>query len=457
MNLFFLFASIVLLFPLFEAFLNIKFGNKIVIKDREYHKEIKYKLPYYKQNIVNKINGFYGLIGPDVNITTVNNLFDLFVGDGTIQGVFFDNGNVTFVKHLVRTDKVLYEEQNGKIPKNNFFKLLFSMFSKIGLLPDVMGLANTALLKVNNKYYALYERDKPYLLDIDFQNKYIKTISKQEVKNVDHISGHSKYINNIIETIDYDVLTNTVKYYQLNEKFETVKSKNIKTNYMPIVHDFMVTRDKLVIMDSPLCIDKTNMFKKSLPVLLDNKKYTFIHIYDKTSNIIESYNTTNSFYMFHYADYIETSKTIEIYGSLYDELDFSNLNVKGNYRKIKIDKCTNEVTIEKNKLLEKYNLDFPIKYDNKIVFRNIHNMTINGFVIVENMKLIKEIIFDDLFICGEPALLKIEGIPYIVFFGFSKQKNAIYLINLYNYQYIEILIPMELNIGFHSIFIPNPT
>ena len=457
MNLFFLFASIVLLFPLFEAFLNIKFGNKIVIKDREYHKEIKYKLPYYKQNIVNKINGFYGLIGPDVNITTVNNLFDLFVGDGTIQGVFFDNGNVTFVKHLVRTDKVLYEEQNGKIPKNNFFKLLFSMFSKIGLLPDVMGLANTALLKVNNKYYALYERDKPYLLDIDFQNKYIKTISKQEVKNVDHISGHSKYINNIIETIDYDVLTNTVKYYQLNEKFETVKSKNIKTNYMPIVHDFMVTRDKLVIMDSPLCIDKTNMFKKSLPVLLDNKKYTFIHIYDKTSNIIESYNTTNSFYMFHYADYIETSKTIEIYGSLYDELDFSNLNVKGNYRKIKIDKCTNEVTIEKNKLLEKYNLDFPIKYENKIIFRNIHNMTINGFVIVENMKLIKEIIFDDLFICGEPALLKIEGIPYIVFFGFSKQKNAIYLINLYNYQYIEILIPMELNIGFHSIFIPNPT
>ena len=159
--------------------------------------------------------------------------------------------------------------------------------------------------------------------------------------------------------------------------------------------------------------------------------------------------------MFHYADYVETSKTIEIYGSLYHELDFSNLNVKGNYCKIKINKVTKEVIIEKNKLLETYNLDFPIKYDNKIVFRNIHNMTINGFIIVENMKLIKEIIFDDLFICGEPALTKIEGIPHLIFFGFSKSKNSIYLINLYNYQRIEIPIPLELNIGFHSIFIPS--
>jgi hypothetical protein len=456
MYLFFYLFPYFCFFQLINAFLNIKFGNKIVIKDKEFHKEIKYKLPNYKQRIINKISGFYGLIGPDVNITTVNNLFDLFIGDGNIQGVFFDKGNITLIKHFVRTDKLLYEERNGKIPNSHFSKFIFTIFSKFGLLPDVMGLANTSLFKVKNKYYALYERDKPYLLDIDFHDKDVKTISKQEVKSIDHISGHSKYTNNLIETIDYDVLTNTVKYYQLNEQFEKVKSKDIKTKFMPVVHDFMVSKDKVVIMDSPLCIDKENIFKKTLPVLLDNKQHTFIHIFDKISNTIESYNTTKSFYMFHYADYIETSKIIEIYGSLYDELDFSDLNVKGNYRKIKIDKSTREVTIEKNKLLEQYDLDFPIKYDDKIVFRNIRNMTINGFVIVEKMKLIKEIIFNDLFICGEPALTKIDDCPYIIFFGFSKSKNGIYLINLYNYQHIEIPIPMELNIGFHSIFIPNP-
>jgi hypothetical protein len=457
MNIYFFLASIFLFFGLIEAFLNIRFGNKIVIKDKEQNEEINYKLPFYKQHVINKINGFYGLIGPDVNMSIINNLFDLFIGDGNIQGVFFDNGKITLIKHFVRTDKLLYEERNGKIPNNNFFKFIFTLFSKVGLLPDIMGLANTALLKVKNKYYALYERDKPYLLEIDFHKKTIKTISKQEVKNIDHISGHSKYTDNLIKTIDYDVLTNTVSYYELNENFEKIRSKNIKTKFMPVVHDFIISKDKVIIMDSPLCIDKENILKKTIPVLLDNKQHTFIHVYDKTNNKIDSYNISNSFYMFHYADYVETSKKIEIYGSLYDELDFSNLNVKGNYRKIKINKETKEVVIEKNKLLEKYDLDFPIKYDNKIVFRNIHNMTINGFVIVEKMKLIKEIIFNGVFVCGEPALTRVDGIPYIIFFGFSKDnKNSIYLINLYTYQHIEIPIPMKLNIGFHSIFIPKP-
>lgn len=441
--------------PLIEPFLNINFGNKIRIQDKEIKEQLKYKLPYYKQNIINKINGFYGLIGPDVNMSTVSNLFDLFIGDGNIQGVFFDKGNITLIKHFIRTDKLLYEEKNGKIPNDNFIKLLFTIFSKFGILPDVMGLANTALFNVKNKIYALYERDKPYLLDIDFKNKQVNTISKQRVNYIDHISGHSKYMNSLIETIDYDILTSSVNYYQLNENFDILKHKNIKMKYMPVVHDFMVTRDKLIIMDSPLCIDRENIIKKTIPVLLNTKQNTLIRIYDKKHNRIDTYDTNNSFYMFHFADYVETCKKIEIYGSLYDELDFSNLNVKGNYRKIIVNKITKEVSIERNRELEKYDLDFPIKYDNKIVFRNIYNNAINGFVIVQKMKIIKEIIFKDLFICGEPSLIKIEGIPYIVFFGFSSIQNSIFLLNLYNYQQIEIPIPMQLNIGFHSIFIPN--
>jgi len=451
-----LFLLLLLIFlPLIEPFLNINFGNKIRIQDKELKEQLKYKLPFYKQNIINKINGFYGLIGPDVNMTKVNNLFDLFIGDGNIQGVFFDKGNITLIKHFVRTDKLLYEEKNGKIPNDNFIKLVFTIFSKFGILPDVMGLANTALFNVKNKIYALYERDKPYLLDVDFKNKQVNTISKQRVNGIDHISGHSKYMNNFIETIDYDIVTNSVNYYQLDEHFEKIKHTNIKTKYMPVIHDFMVSKDKLIIMDSPLCIDRENIIKKTIPVLLDTKQNTLIHIYDKNNNRIVTYDTNNSFYMFHYADYVETCKKIEIYGSLYDELDFSNLNVKGNYRKIIVNKITKEVSIEKNRELEKYDLDFPIKYDNKIVFRNIHNMTINGFVIVQKMKIIREIIFKDLFICGEPALIKVEGIPYIVFLGFSNTQNSIFLLNLYNYQQIEIPVPIQLNIGFHSIFIPN--
>ena len=43
------------------------------------------------------------MIGPDVNTSTITTLYDLFTGDGNIQGIFFDNGELTYTKNFVRT------------------------------------------------------------------------------------------------------------------------------------------------------------------------------------------------------------------------------------------------------------------------------------------------------------------------------------------------------------------
>ena len=89
-----------------------------------------------------------------------------------------------------------------------------------------MGMANTAILNVKNdniyssNNYALFERDYPYLLDIDFKNKDVKTIKKININSLSHFSGHSK-VNNKgnIETIDYRIINNNVKYLLLDGKF----------------------------------------------------------------------------------------------------------------------------------------------------------------------------------------------------------------------------------------------
>ena len=56
------------------------------------------------------------------------------------------------------------------------------------LFPNVLGMANTAILSVKNEEneknknvysrnnYSLFERDYPYLLDIDFKNKDVKSL-----------------------------------------------------------------------------------------------------------------------------------------------------------------------------------------------------------------------------------------------------------------------------------------
>ena len=438
-------------------FIRYPFGPKFLIKDKEINKRIEYVLPPNKQDIVNKINGLYALIGPDINMKEVSTLFDLFIGDGIIQGIFFNNGELTYVKHYVRTEKLLYEEENGIIPKNALFQLLFVLLNKLGLFPNTLGLANTAILNIKNKAYALYERDSPYLLDIDFVNSQISTVKKMDICNMNYFSAHSKY-NDKIDTIEYNMLFNNVRYHELTQHFGTIRNKVIKMDYLPVVHDFLKTEDKIIVTDSPLVIDFSNLFSKSMPVMLDNKKKTIINVLNKSSMIIDKYYVDEGFYIFHYADYRETDKYIEIYASIYNNLDFSELNIVGKYRKLVLNKENKNVTIEKNPELEKLDLEFPIKYDDKIVLRNINNKRITGFVVCKGLEIIKNIEFGNRFVLGEPAVTYIDNEPYLIAFAFDNEKSNggfLIIINMKTYETIEIPLNETMNIGFHSTFISN--
>lgn len=117
-----------LFFKLNLSFLNLRFGPKFKISKHEISTDIKYNIPFSKKQIIKKISGFYGLIGPDINTKHVDDIFnDLFNKNGIIQGIFFDKGELHFVKYYVRTEKIKYEEINGIIPMNplNFIFLNF--------------------------------------------------------------------------------------------------------------------------------------------------------------------------------------------------------------------------------------------------------------------------------------------------------------------------------------------
>ena len=442
-------------------FLNIPFGPKFKISKQEINKQIKYDLPIREKEIVNKINGFYGLIGPDVNMTTVKTLYELFTGDGNIQGVFFNNGNLTFVKNYVRTDKLVYEEQNGRIPNNSLITAIFMLLHKMKTLPNILGLANTAFLNIKGNIYALFERDLPYLLDINFENSTINTIKKNHIENLEHFSGHSKYNKETetIDTIDYNVLTNIVTYYKLNMSFGIIQKKEIYTKYIPIIHDFLVLENGILITDSPMVYDLNNEIYNNnmkIPVVFNKTANTKIHVFDQENNKVDSYESKEGFFIFHYADHKETKNIIEIFACLYTELDFNKLNIEGKYRKIIIDKRTQSVTIETNKNMEKYNLDFPLKYKKQIIFRNIHNNAINELVVTENLKIQKIISTKDKNLCGEPTIIEIDKNPYILSFAYDKcMKGYMLVINIQNSRIIEIPLEEQINVGFHSIFIPR--
>jgi carotenoid cleavage dioxygenase-like enzyme len=426
-----------------------------MIKDRERSMKIDYKLPAHQQKVIDKINGMYGIIGPDIDIKKVNTIYDLFIGDGCIQSIFFEHGELTYVKKFIRTEKLVYEEECGRIPKGILHSLLFMMLKQMNLFPNVLGLANTALLNVKNKVFALYERDQPYLLDIDLDSKSIETIKKVDIGTMDTFSAHSKYTDRI-ESIDYHIFSNIVTYNELYENFTSRLQKEIKMEYLPVIHDFYSDIRKVVLVDSPLFIDLTQIFTRAMPVTLCKHSPTVVHVFNKTTLSIEKYYSEESFYLFHYADCVEDDRTITIYASLYDELDFSELNIRGKYRKIVMDKETKNVNIIRDPVLENMDIEFPIRFLDKVVFRSIENKRTNGFVVCKGMDIVKKITFEDRFISGEPAIVFLDQVPYLIAFAFNEKFDStsfLLVIDMNTYEIIEIPISESLSLGFHSIFL----
>jgi hypothetical protein len=483
MNLLYNFFTTLYLIVSIKSIKSIKF---------DYSKIIKYNLPKNKINIIKKINGFYGLIGPNLDLDTDAKkkdikMYDYFANDGIVQGVFFDNGEITFINSIVKTEKFLFEQQYGEIPRNPLIIFIFMLLNKLNKLnkisnikklPNMNGFANTALLNIEKKLYALYEMDQPYLLDLDFNNKKISTINKIESDNFEHFSGHSKYneCSKSIETIEYYMDKNIVNFYELNNNFSIINSVNFKLNYMPLIHDFYSGNDKIYLIDMPLEIDYNKVLIKKMPIQLNKEKPTNIYIYNKIDQKKEVYIYNNGIFLFHYANIIETKNYIKIFAPIYDDFDFSDLNIYGKYRLILINKNTKEVSVIKNKELELYNLDFPIKYDDKIILYNKEKDIINGFIICKDLQIIKKIIFTDRNIKGEHNIIEINNKKYLIFFNEKEQEDKKYKKKEINRNYISILdldfvleselnvdkinkaiidieIPDKIKFGFHSIFV----
>ena len=471
----------------------ILFKGKFSIPRREIQHQIR--IPP-KSPFIN-LNGFYGLIGPDVQMTSVQTLYELFTGDGKIQGIFFQsNDKSTFVTHLVRTDKLLYESIHGRFSKHVWMTPLYVFLNKVGILPNVLGLANTALLPVGRRLFALFERDFPYELALDMEKNRIQTVKKVCLPRLSHFSGHSKYIKGTIHTVDYDVVWNQLNYVLLDSSFREHERHSIHTKYMPLVHDFGILPDgKVLLVDAPfvwnlkpfriqsseartfnekLCNILSNkeiksqtrqvlkflndgIFPKDIPVVFDKTRPTYINLYDPLQKRLKQIVCSMPpFYWFHLAYTEYQGADLNIFAPLYDDVDFSSLNLDGKYRQITI-RPSGQVVIKKNYQLEELNLDFPIRVGNYVVLREVKNRTICGFVVCKGLQIIRRIRLPlGRTFCGEPVVVDVKGQPHLL--GFSYDKNHygyVSIMSIWSDTYDEIPLGHPVSIGFHSVFIPG--
>jgi hypothetical protein len=450
-----------------------KLQNKKNIQIRESLVTPENKLP---------ITGFYGLIGPKLDYRNITSLYDLFTGDGIIQGVFLENGTATFTQTLINTEKLAFEKIVGKpIIQNTIITGVQMFLNFLKLIPNMLGVANTAFLNFQNKTYVLFERDMPYEISVDSERKIVETVGKKDIPFLQTFSGHSKVVDGKIETIDCHILQNRVNWYQIDidnhtQEFRKINEYSIPTVYIPLVHDFYSDENHVLLINSPLKMDWSNILNKQIPVFFDGTAPTFIYLIHKKTGKIETYKIDKSFYLFHYADVKIKDTTINILSPFYDRINYNEVLHFGKYRRLRIDRTTGKSQLFKYRELEPLNLDFPVPiYHNKqslintnrYVLRNIENGRINGFYILEKTDIVKKILFEDYFICGEPGILYMKredredretnNIPILCCFAFLENNNSPYktqyfiMVNLETDERIEYPIINPLFIGFHSI------
>ncbi len=404
-------------------------------------------------------NGFFGTIGPNVETTKVKSLAELFTGDGVIQGVFFKNGKPTFARHVIKTHKIAANESDDAMT-------LFCKYAlyKAGMYPyNTIGVANTALMALSKPVdenttamYAIYERDLPYLVHLYHNTSTISTVKKMDAfyPEIQELSGHSKMVTNIFETLDYHVFAKTVDFFQMNENLNTVLRVNtLNMRYIPVVHDFISTPSKYIVMDSPLVFDFFRLFVKKIPVVFRANLPSFFHVLDKVNHKVDSYEVVRGYYIFHYATCEEFEDVIEICAPVYENLDFSELNICGKYRKMVLDKKTKQVRVVFHPELESLNLDFPIKTgDGKIVLRNIENKKVNGFVMVDGLKIVKKWLYDNVFFMGEHVVVGDVLMSFCVRDG----ANYLCMLHMRNDSMEFLSCSMDLTMGFHSTAIVYP-
>lgn len=412
-----------------------------------------------EESKIGEINGFYGLVGPNIDISKTDTLYKLFTGDGIIHGIFLENGQISEVSHIVQTEKVQHEKIHGKFLNGMMVLPMYMFMNKMGMIPNVMGLANTAFIKVKEKIYVLFERDLPYEISLNFHTKKVETIKKVKIENINHFSAHSTFDEktNIVYSLEYNVLRNIVSLLYMDEHLNLKNKIDVKTKYIPIVHDSYVLSNSIIFTDSPLRFSIKNLILRKIPVTFDKMKPTFIHEICKETGFKNIYSCKESFYIFHYAEMVETDERIEILAAVYDELDFSEINISGKYRRLILDKMTNTVEIERNEELETYNLDFPMKWRDSMILRNIENNRINGFIICKGLDVQRRIFIKDISICGEPMVYDDGSFSRIICLGYDGDMRGYFiLIDPEDGRIFQFPLTEKVNIGFHSIFVGKP-
>lgn len=455
----------------------------------------------HENKVFKKLNNtFFAQIGSNPK-HVMNEDYHWFDGDGMIHSIFIHENEITYHNQWVRTKRLQTEDKwNRKIYLyfgelkgwNGILQIIkYSILETLGFVSKARGTANTAMMKWDNRIFALNEGDMPYELNIDHKNCSISTIQRIHFPGIYSLTAHpivdkKRDLLYMYGYNNYDFSKGQFIFNVFNKQFQLKIQRNISLINNGMIHDVAYSGDYMIIPDMPLKYNPMLMFKQKLPLFFDKKngKTRFGIFNVKTQEEPKWVYFDNNFFIFHFSRAYKRGNKIYVFACVMDELyleDFVELDnsdnkdhiLRGNIRlkEIQIDMKKNETKIIENQYLEQlhvgfpYNMDFPIlsKKNKKEIYCTIFDASsgyIRGYVKSSScwFKYMKPKVF--LFPNGtygnsEPQIVLIENKEYLLTFVNSEHQSFCALIDVEDQIMEKIEIPTRIPPGFHSIFIDS--
>ncbi len=188
--------------------------------------------------------------------------YHMFDGDGMLHGIAFDGkGGASYTNRWIRSRGLGAEVAHGSAIYSGLGEVMnFPDRSLTGDAGPVKNPANTHIIRHAGRYFALWEGGLPTEVTAD-----LNTVGEYDFGGKLHgsMTAHPRLDPRTGELLffAYSVFEPVIRYYVVDADGELVHHAALDVPAPIMMHDFIITEDHAVFLDSPIVFDIANLGK----------------------------------------------------------------------------------------------------------------------------------------------------------------------------------------------------
>ena len=217
--------------------------------------ELKGNIKIVSGRVPDDLRGQFFRNGPAMHNIGTDRFLHWFDSPGMLQRFNFGDGNITHHGRLIETARNVTETREQKISFNAFATHGHNLTS--GGSADAQNTANISVIKHADELLTLWEGGSAYVMDADTLNtKGVKTWS-DETQGLPFGAHPRVDKNGSLWNIGYLTNPSVLIVYHISPQGQLKNLHVIAQKHIPMVHDFMITDTKLVIIAPPFRASNT--------------------------------------------------------------------------------------------------------------------------------------------------------------------------------------------------------